>query len=120
MATTAPAIGDLRERVMIQRTTNTRDSVGGIIQSWATVATVWASVEPMSAGEQFRRQQVQAKADWRVTIRYRNDILPADRITWRERVFQVRGLTADERRRFLAISCEELQTAPTAGVRFFP
>lgn len=109
-----PTAGDLRERVTIQRVATTRDAIGGLIETWSTLMTVYAKVAPMSAGEQYRRQQIQAKADWKVTVRYVNTIAPADRIVWRERTFQIKGITnADMRRRFLDLACEELQVSQT-------
>lgn len=109
-----PTVGALNQRVQIQRVSNTRDDMGGMIQSWATIATVWAEVKPISAGEQFRRQQIQASASHKVTIRYRNDLLPSDRIVWRNRTFQLKGeMNEDQRRRFSAWACEELQVAQT-------
>lgn len=107
-------IGELRERVQIQRVTNTRDSMGAIIETWATLATVWAKVEPKSAGEQWRREQIQASADWTVTVRYSETYRPSDRIVWRGRTLQIVGVeNPDMRRRFAEIACRELQVSQT-------
>lgn len=40
--------GQLRHRITLQVSTTTRDDYGGTIQTWADVATVWASVDPLS------------------------------------------------------------------------
>lgn len=110
-----PGAGELRERVAIQRVTTTRDAIGGLIESWSTLTTVYARVQEMSAGEQYRRQQIQASASHKITVRYLNTIAPSDRIVWRERTFQIRGITnPDMRRRFLDLACEELQVSQTA------
>ncbi|WP_395585520.1 head-tail adaptor protein, partial [Pseudomonas syringae group genomosp. 7] len=45
------ASGTLRHRVLIQQQVTTRDSDGIEQTSWVDVATVWASVEPLSARE---------------------------------------------------------------------
>lgn len=109
-----PGAGDLNERVTIQRRGFTRDAIGAQIEAWQVRATVWAQVQPMSAGEQYRRQQIQAKADWKVTVRYNADIVPSDRLSWRGRTLEIKGiLNPDMRRRFLDLACEELQVAPT-------
>lgn len=106
--------GELNERVTVQRRSSTRDAIGGQIEIWQVRTTVWAKVQPMSAGEQYRRQQIQAKADWKVTVRYNGDIVPTDRLSWRGRTFEIKGiLNPDMRRRFLDLACEELQVAPT-------
>jgi len=114
MARALPSIGDLRERVSIQRVTNTRDTMGGTVESWEALGTVYAQVEPASAGEQYRRNQIQAAADWTVRIRYSNTYLPKDRMTWRGHTFEIVGLkNPDQRRQFLEIACKELQVAAT-------
>lgn len=109
-----PGAGDLNERVTILRRSSTRDAMGGQIENWQVRCELWAQVQPMSAGEQYRRQQIQAKADWKVTVRYNGDIAPADRVSWRGRTFEIKGiLNPDMRRRFLDLACEELQVAQT-------
>lgn len=109
-----PGAGELNERVTIQRRTVARDAIGGQIETWQVRAQLWAKVQPMSAGEQYRRQQIQAKADWKLTIRYNGDVLPSDRVSWRGHTAEIRGiLNPDMRRRFLELSCEELQATPT-------
>lgn len=103
-------IGDLRERIELQSDTGLgRDAVGGLVPQWVTLASVWADVAPMSVGEQFRRQQMQANANWKVTIRYRSDLTPKMRVLWQGRTFEVRGSTnPDQRKRFHQLACEEL------------
>jgi SPP1 family predicted phage head-tail adaptor len=117
----APKIGDLRERIALQRESRSRDRAGGFVTSWLTVATVWARVAPVSTGERFMRQQMQASAEWKVTIRYRSDLSPKMRVVWNGRTFEIRGMpNPDERRRFLDLACDELSvqglgTVSTAG-----
>lgn len=102
-------IGNLRERVALQVVAETKDGMGAAIQGWSTVAQVWADVAPMGVGEQWRRQQMQANANFKVTIRYRADVTPQMRIAWGTRTFQVRGATnLDQRKRYLEIACEEI------------
>ena len=43
--------GQLRHRVTIQQATETTDGFGGVTQAWATFATVWAAVEPLTGRE---------------------------------------------------------------------
>lgn len=40
--------GKLRHRITIQRETVTRDEYGSEVKTWDDLATVWASVEPLS------------------------------------------------------------------------
>ena len=64
------AAGDLRHRVLIQQQVTTRDEDGVQTTSWLDVATVWASVEPLSAREFIQSGQTQAAVTARITIRY--------------------------------------------------
>lgn len=101
--------GDLRERVTLQSVSTTRDIVGGLVESWATTATLWAKVEPMSARESWYRQQMNASASWKVSIRYRSGVTSKQRIVWGTRTFEVRGVTdPDNRRRYLELACDEI------------
>lgn len=40
--------GNLRHRITIQRETTTRDAYGSEVKTWADLATVWASLDPLS------------------------------------------------------------------------
>ena len=50
--------GKLRDRVTVQQATETRNSLGEVVQSWSTYATVWASVEGISSREALQQGQV--------------------------------------------------------------
>lgn len=102
-------IGALRERIEIQQVATSRDAIGGEVQTWGPLAGVWARVEPMSSSEQWRRQQMQASAAWKITIRWRADVTTKHRVVWGTRVFLVKGVTnSDERKRFLVLACDEM------------
>lgn len=101
--------GQLRHRVTIEQVAYTRDQVGGNEESWTTLATVWARVEPMGVRESFQRQVVNAQASWKVTIRHRADLHAKMRVLWEGRRFEIKGITnADERRFMLELACEEI------------
>lgn len=67
-------IGKLDRRVTIQQLTTTQDSWNHPVESWATLATVWATKQPRRAVEPTEAQQVVALGlvDW--FIRYRSDV----------------------------------------------
>ena len=118
MPSATVSLGDMRERVALQRVTiETRDAVGGLVQTWAAYATVWARVQPMSQREQFARQQLKASASWAVTIRARTDVATQHRVVWRGRTFEVTGVeNADERRRFHKLACDEFMVDAIVSV----
>lgn len=107
-------IGAMRERVDIQTRTPTVGAIGNVAFAWATTATVWAQVRPMSARERFVAERLAARGVYEITIRWRTGITPAMRMLWRGRTFNVKQiLNPDERRRFLTIIVED--AAPDAG-----
>lgn len=66
------ASGKLRHRVTIQRPAYSQDPVTGEqTQSWSDVATVWASIEPLSAKEFIAAQSEQSQISCRIMIRNR-------------------------------------------------
>lgn len=76
--------GELRERVRIEKLADTpeRDESGAEVEVWEEVATVWASVDPVSGVEFFASGQVQARATHTVVMRRRTDVTPKNRLVW--------------------------------------
>ncbi|WP_182655590.1 phage head closure protein [Stenotrophomonas lacuserhaii] len=105
------AAGELRHRVLIQQQVTTRDEDGVQTTSWVEVATVWASVEPLSAREFIQSGQTQAAVTARITIRYREGLLPTMRIVHRGQVFNIAGLLPDK-----ASGLEYITIPVSAGV----
>lgn len=81
--------GNLRHRVVLQRATLTKDAVGGDVQTWSTLDTVWASVRPLSGREAFEGQRVTATGSHYLTIRYRDDVTVGMRAVWHGRTFEI-------------------------------
>lgn len=105
------AAGGLRHRVLIQEQVTTRDSDGIAQTAWVDVATVWASVEPLSAREFIQSGQTQAAVTARITIRHRPGMRPSMRLVHRGEVFNIAGLLSDK------VSGVEYITIPvSAGV----
>jgi len=62
--------GPLDRRITIQRATVTANSLGEGIQSWSTLATVWASVEYIKDAEREQSGQIRAERAARFVIRW--------------------------------------------------
>lgn len=100
-------IGQLDQRVELQRVTLARAGGGGQDETWATYATVWAHVRPMSGRERQQAMRNDAISDYLVVIRYRAGVLEADRIVWRDRTLNIRFLKYQgPRESFLEIEAE--------------
>ncbi len=72
--------GRLTERVTLETVTVTRDVVGGPVETWAVLDTVWAEVKPLTGKQIAQAQQVGAALSKAVTIRYRSGITSALRV----------------------------------------
>lgn len=88
--------GKLRHRVTIQAQQNTQDPVTGAnIVTWVDVATVWASVEPLSVREFIQSQATQSEISARITIRYRPDLDASMRFVFRSKIYNPAGMLPD-------------------------
>ena len=71
--------GRLDQRVTIERFTAEQDELGGVIEHWAPLATVWA-VEPLNGREFFAASTTLAEVTTRIRVRYRAGLTVLDRI----------------------------------------
>lgn len=67
-------IRKLKHRLLIQQRATSQDSVGGQLETWTGVATVWAGIEPLNGRELLAAAAVQSELSHRITIRYRSDL----------------------------------------------
>ncbi len=74
------AAGRLDRRITLQTVVNSRDSIGGPVETWSDLATVWAQVRNVSAREVGLADQRGAAVKAAVTIRYRSDVADAMRV----------------------------------------
>lgn len=96
----------LTEKIILQRKTIDRNQLGEGVETWGTLATRMAQVADVSAAESFRAQEVGAQLTTRFTIRYSSQVAtlnPTDRLTFGSTVFQITGVRAKERNRWLEI-----------------
>lgn len=99
--------GQLRERVTIQQESLTPDGGGGSTLAWADVATVWASVEPLSGRERMQAQQLESAVDYRVKIRHRADVTAGMRLVWGSAIMNIRAVyNEDRKRKYLTLDSE--------------
>lgn len=103
--------GRLRHRIVIQSPTETINSYGEREQTWATFATVWASIEPMRGRELLEAQQINAELSVKIRIRYLASVKPKYRISWDSRTFEINSIAnIEERDREIELMCTELVT----------
>lgn len=104
--------GRFRHRVAIKDRVVTRDSYGEEDVAWATVATVWADIQPIRGREYLEMDQAQADLTHRVWLRWRSGVEPTMRLHFGERVLQIESvIRPGEQRIGLELICRELVDA---------
>lgn len=97
--------GKLRHQVRIESYDYVRDGAGEVIQDpvtgetsqhWAEVATVWASVEPLSAREFVAASATQSAITARIVMRYRDGLNAAMRLIHKGKIYNPAGFLADK------------------------
>lgn len=100
--------GMLREPVTVHRQVSASDGMGGQAIQWVDLLTASASVIPLSGREAVQAMQLQASVTHRVTMRYRADLTPADRIIVRGKPMQIRAIiNVEMRNRWLELICDD-------------
>lgn len=110
--------GQLRHRVTVERLTYEADSAGDPIQNpetgelrreWTNVATVWASIAPLSAREFIQSGMSVNDVSARITLRWQSDFLPTDRIVHNGVVYQIKGILPDmdSGREYVTLPCSQ-------------
>lgn len=100
--------GNLRHRIAIETRAISRDSLGGVVEEWTPVATVWAEIVPLSGREFVAAQAAQAGVTTRITIRYRDGVTPSMRILHDGVTYSIKAVLPDPTlRRHITLMCEQ-------------
>jgi len=100
--------GWLAHRVTIESAAGASDEAGGETVTWDTLATLWAHIEPVSAGEAIVAGHLSGVVTHVVTLRWRDDIAGGMRVAYRGRTFRILAVyDPDESRRYLVAKASE-------------
>ncbi len=106
----------LRQSITIEERTETTNSTGEVVWTWATFATTRAAVEPLRGQEYFASRQLQSSTDVRIRIRYRSGINTKMRVKFEDRYYAIEGIIDPEmRHRELQLMCVERQADGIRG-----
>ena len=98
--------GALNRRLALEAPVESADGTGGVVRGYQTIATLWASVEPIAARGDVVAAQLGATVTHRIALRHRADITTRHRLRDGARLFRI--VTIRERgKRFLDIHAEE-------------
>lgn len=100
--------GELDQYVTIQQGTEGQDTTGEPDMTWATLASIWAMIEPLRGNELLGAQKVSATANFGVRIRARSDVTAKMRIIWGTRTLDIEQVMPSTRREhYLDLICAE-------------
>lgn len=101
--------GKLRHRVTIQQKIIGVDAFGGPDETWVDVGVdVPASIEPLQGRELASAQTVNAETTTRIGMRYRSGLIPANRIIFEGKFYNLQSvIDPDLRHRELIIMASE-------------
>ncbi len=85
-------VGDLRERVTIQANTVTYNAYNEPVETWSTLATVWAAFPDQNGKEMHAAQKLYSSVTAVVVIRYRSDVTVLHRILHGLRAYEIQAV----------------------------
>lgn len=106
-------IGQMNQRVTIQRRSATKDAYGQEIDSWIEVAEVWAHIRPIGGREKLRAFAIGSDLSHTVSVRYSAALLPpktvdAWRIVFGSRIFNITAsINIEEGNKTITFDCVE-------------
>lgn len=101
-------IGKLRHRITLQKSVVTHDDIGQELEEWQDVATVWASVEPLSGKEYFNAQQINSAISTKIGMRYLPGITTDMRVYFKRHPYNILSIiNLEERNLYLQLLCSE-------------
>lgn len=99
---------DMRNKITIQHFTTSQDTYGQQIETWATFATVWASIEPLVGKEYFAAQQMQSENTVKIRLHYMSGIKPTMRVIYGSRTLTIDSvINYKEQNREILLMCKE-------------
>jgi SPP1 family predicted phage head-tail adaptor len=100
--------GKRNKKVTLQSLTIATDENGETTETAATIATVWASIEPLNSREQYYANQVQSTTTHKITILYHPSVTTRTQAVWNGRTFNFDSvINLDEANRELLIMATE-------------
>ena len=102
--------GELIHRVEIQAPSRSQNSMGEGVETYNTIATVWAKVTPLSGSRLFEAQQANSTVNGVVYMRYRRNMQPTFRLLFGIRILKIVSMidTGETHRELQIMYKEEL------------
>jgi SPP1 family predicted phage head-tail adaptor len=87
------------DKIIIEHVTETRSTVGGLVESWSTFTTVWADVDQISGNENFNSDMIVYSDFKRFTCYYSETrgVTAKMRIKYRDEYYDIRSISDSDR-----------------------
>lgn len=102
------AAGTLRDRVTVLEPNERETALGETILDFTELATVWASVQAISAQDMMQAEQNQMTTTHVVTIRYLPALNTKMRLGWRGKTLEIQSVLDRENRSIHELICREV------------
>lgn len=93
------AAGKLNKRVIIQQLVAGQDAIGQPVQTWSTLATVWANVLLKSGSQTIKGDADISTVQASIRIRRRTDVTAGMRVLDGATVYDIKAVLPDEESR---------------------
>jgi len=90
-------IGKRRDYITIEAATETSDSQGGSVQTWATSSSEWARAVPLSQSRTLDQGGIKYKLAVEFTIRRGTTVTPLNRIVWNSENYTIHSVVPSEK-----------------------
>jgi SPP1 family predicted phage head-tail adaptor len=99
--------GRLNKRITIQQLAAGQDEIGQPVQTWTTVATVWADICHQSGLEAIKGDAVTSLIKASIRIRYRNDLNAGMRAVYGATAYNILAVLPDvSGKEYVDLACE--------------
>ena len=99
----------LNRKVTLRHLIDGQDEAGQPVQTWATLATVWANIKHLSGVETIKANAETSAVKASIRIRYRSDLTAAMRVVHESTTYEIKAVMPDEAgRKFTDLVCEVL------------
>jgi SPP1 family predicted phage head-tail adaptor len=89
-------IGKLNRLVTIQQLAAGQDAAGQPVQTWSTLATVWANIRHLSGVETIKAGAETSAVKASIRIRRRTDVTTAMRVVHGSTTYEIKAVLPDE------------------------
>ena len=87
-------VGALRRRLILEAPTRSADGMGGAVEAWSPVATLYGEVNPLNGAEATRAGRLTGIASHEIVIRDRAGLTPRHRFRLGDRILQIHAVLA--------------------------